>query len=124
MSDDGLADVPTAQVVQHLHRSTVEVDAGLAGRRGIGRRGGGLHVGIRGPLTLPAATLPPVLAFLETPGWTLATADAKLQLTGALAKLRAAGVTILDRSSSGLIEAIETALLDARPLSITRLKAN
>jgi Asp-tRNA(Asn)/Glu-tRNA(Gln) amidotransferase A subunit family amidase len=75
-------------------------------------------VGIRGPLTPPPAALPGTLVFLETPGWALATADAKAQLMAALAKLRAAGVTIVDRRSSLLVAAVEAALLESRPLSM------
>jgi Asp-tRNA(Asn)/Glu-tRNA(Gln) amidotransferase A subunit family amidase len=74
--------------------------------------------GVRGPLVPPNATLPGTLALLETAGWTLATPDAKAQLHAALTKLRAAGVTILDRTASPLIEAIELAIVDARPISM------
>jgi Asp-tRNA(Asn)/Glu-tRNA(Gln) amidotransferase A subunit family amidase len=77
------------------------------------------YPGVRGPLAPPVAALPPALALLETPGWALATADARAQLAGALDKLRGAGVTIIDRRSSPLVEAIEVALMDARPLSMT-----
>jgi Asp-tRNA(Asn)/Glu-tRNA(Gln) amidotransferase A subunit family amidase len=107
-----------SQSVHGVIAATLE-DAWAAAKAMTERCGGDPgFAGIRGPLTLPAATLPPVLAFLETPGWPIATADAKRQLTGALNALRAAGVTILDRTSSDLIDAIETALLDARPLSM------
>ena len=77
------------------------------------------YPGVRGPMTPPPAALPGTLALLETPGWSLATADARAQLAAALDTLRAAGVTIIDRRSSMLIEAIEVALIDARPLSMT-----
>ena len=107
-----------SQSVHGVIAATLE-DAWAAAKAITERCGGDPgFVGIRGPLTLPAATLPPVLAFLETPGWILATADAMIQLNAALAQLRAAGVTILDRHSSAVIDAIETALLDARPLSM------
>lgn len=39
-------------------------------------------------------------------------------MQGALAKLRASGVTIVDRTSSATIADLETALLEARPLSM------
>ncbi len=75
------------------------------------------YPGIRGPMAPPAAALPGTLAFIETGGWSVATPDARAQLNGALAKLRAAGVTIADRTTHPLIEAIEVAILEARPLS-------
>jgi Asp-tRNA(Asn)/Glu-tRNA(Gln) amidotransferase A subunit family amidase len=77
------------------------------------------YTGVRGPMTPPPAVLPAVLAFLETRGWALATADARAQLDATLAKLRAAGVTIIDRRSSPLVEAVEVAIADSRPLSTT-----
>lgn len=77
------------------------------------------YPGIRGPLAPPAAALPSTLAVLETPGWALATADAKAQFAAALARLRAAGVTLLDRRSDALVERIEVAIADARTLSNT-----
>ena len=76
------------------------------------------YPGVRGPLLPPAAALPPALAFIETPGWALASDDARAQLRGALDALRSAGVTIADRSSSALVEAVEVALIEARPLSM------
>ena len=69
-------------------------------------------------MTAPPARAPKTLALLETPGWPLATNDAKAQLQGALAKLRASGVMIVDRTSSATIADLETALLEARPLSM------
>jgi Asp-tRNA(Asn)/Glu-tRNA(Gln) amidotransferase A subunit family amidase len=77
------------------------------------------YPGIRGPRTAPPARLPNVLAFLETPGWSLATDDAKNKLHSALAALRAAGVTIVDRSTSAAVAAVEATLPEARPLSTT-----
>jgi Asp-tRNA(Asn)/Glu-tRNA(Gln) amidotransferase A subunit family amidase len=73
--------------------------------------------GIRGPRTMPPPRQPKTLALLETTGWALATEDAKAQLQGAIAKLRAAGVTIVDRTTSALMADLETALTEARPLS-------
>ena len=96
-------------------------DAWLVAREITARAGGDPgYPGIRGPLTVPPARKPATLALFETPGWALATDDAKLQLKDALARLRSAGVAILDRTSNPLIEEIEVAIVDARALS-TRL---
>ena len=75
------------------------------------------YPGIRGPRPAPPARMPKALAFLETPGWSLATDDAKAQLQHALAALRAAGVTIVDRSTNAAVAAVEATLPEARPLS-------
>ena len=75
------------------------------------------YPGIRGPMTPPPASLPGTLAFLQTSGWAVVTADARAKLEDALMRLRAAGVTIADRTTHPLIEAIETAILEARPIS-------
>ena len=69
--------------------------------------------------TPPAAALPAVLAVLETPGWALAAADAKIQLGAVLERLRSAGVALLDRRTSALVEQIESSIADARALSNT-----
>jgi Asp-tRNA(Asn)/Glu-tRNA(Gln) amidotransferase A subunit family amidase len=77
------------------------------------------YPGIRGPLAPPVAAPPRVLAVLETPGWALATGDAKAQFAAVLERLRAAGITLVDRRTSPLLEEIETAIADARTLSNT-----
>ncbi|MGA2395516.1 MAG: amidase family protein, partial [Candidatus Lustribacter sp.] len=89
--------------------------------REISARAGGDpgYPGIRGPLTPPEPALPATLAVLETPGWALATADAKAQLGALLERLRGAGVALLDRRTNALVEEIETAIAGARPLSNT-----
>jgi Asp-tRNA(Asn)/Glu-tRNA(Gln) amidotransferase A subunit family amidase len=93
-------------------------DAWLVAREITARAGGDPgYPGIRGPLTVPPARQPATLALLETPGWPLATDDAKSRLRGAITTLRAAGVKVLDRTSSSLVEEIEVAIVDARPLS-------
>jgi Asp-tRNA(Asn)/Glu-tRNA(Gln) amidotransferase A subunit family amidase len=74
--------------------------------------------GIRGPRSMPPLQMPKTLALLETPGWALATADAKNQLHLALDALRKAGVTIADRTSSAPVAAVEATLPETRPLSM------
>jgi Asp-tRNA(Asn)/Glu-tRNA(Gln) amidotransferase A subunit family amidase len=76
------------------------------------------YPGIRGPRSMPPSRTPKTLALLETPGWALATDDAKNQLHAALDALRKAGVTILDRTNSAPVAGVEATLPEARPLSM------
>ena len=93
-------------------------DAWLVAREITARAGGDPgYPGIRGPMTVPPARKPATLALLETPGWPLATDDAKSRLRGVITTLRAAGVKVLDRTSNPLVEEIELAIGEARPLS-------
>jgi Asp-tRNA(Asn)/Glu-tRNA(Gln) amidotransferase A subunit family amidase len=73
--------------------------------------------GVRGPLQPPAARKPTTLAFLETPGWELATEDAKGKLHVAIGMLRNAGITIVDRNNSTRVAKLEAALPESRQLS-------
>jgi Asp-tRNA(Asn)/Glu-tRNA(Gln) amidotransferase A subunit family amidase len=94
-------------------------DAWLVAREISARAGGDPgYPGIRGPRTAPAARAPKTLAFLETPGWALATADAKSKVAGALDVLRKSGVAIADRNSSAAVKDVEDVLPEARPLSM------
>ncbi|MGE0747361.1 MAG: amidase [Rhodospirillales bacterium] len=77
------------------------------------------HVGLLGPMTLPAAARPKRIAMLETAGWAKATDEAKKQLLDARAKLAAAGIEVIDRKSSAAVEAAEAAIADAFHLSMT-----
>jgi Asp-tRNA(Asn)/Glu-tRNA(Gln) amidotransferase A subunit family amidase len=80
------------------------------------------YPGLYGPATPPAAVKPNKLALLETDGWTLATPGAKQALSGALEKLRAAGIAIATRQDDAKIAAVEAAISGARELS-TRINA-
>jgi Asp-tRNA(Asn)/Glu-tRNA(Gln) amidotransferase A subunit family amidase len=73
--------------------------------------------GVRGPLRPPAERKPTTLAFIETPGWELATEDAKGKLNVAIGMLRNAGITIVDRNNSTRVAKLEAALPESRPLS-------
>jgi Asp-tRNA(Asn)/Glu-tRNA(Gln) amidotransferase A subunit family amidase len=93
-------------------------DAWIAVREIVARAGGDPGFpGVRGPLHPPAARKPRTLAFLETPGWELATDDAKGKLNVAAGMLRNAGITIVDRNNSTRVAKLEVALLESRPLS-------
>ena len=83
------------------------------------RAGGdpGYH-GLSGPIELPAARQPRRIALLETAGWPEASAAAKQALAEARQRLQAAGIEVIDRTSHDAIAALETAIAEARPLSM------
>jgi Asp-tRNA(Asn)/Glu-tRNA(Gln) amidotransferase A subunit family amidase len=72
---------------------------------------------LAGPMTPPPAKTPRALAALETPGWPVATAGAQAELERAVARLRAAGIAILTRRDTPLVEKVENALKDAMPIT-------
>ena len=73
--------------------------------------------GLVGPASAPAAEKPRRLAFIETPGWALATAAAKQEMENALKRLAAAGVDIRTRQNDPKVAAVETAIAEARKRS-------
>jgi Asp-tRNA(Asn)/Glu-tRNA(Gln) amidotransferase A subunit family amidase len=73
--------------------------------------------GISGPMTLPEARRPRALALLETAGWREATDEARAGLGELLARIRAAGVEVLDRNGDAVVAAVEAAIVPAMPLS-------
>ena len=73
--------------------------------------------GLYGPPHPPEAKKPGRLALLQTDGWAEASPAAREALEGAVARLRAAGVTVIGRNDSQDIAAAETAIHDARNLS-------
>jgi Asp-tRNA(Asn)/Glu-tRNA(Gln) amidotransferase A subunit family amidase len=75
------------------------------------------YPGLYGPATPPAAIKPKKLALIESDGWAVATAGAKQALSGALKKLRAAGVAIATRHDDPKVAALEAAIAGARELS-------
>ena len=75
------------------------------------------YPGVAGPSHLPQALPLRRLAFLQTSGWAGVSDELQAKLQGVFARLRAAGVEILDRSSSAEIEAIETDLVAALPVT-------
>jgi len=72
---------------------------------------------LAGPMTPPPAKAPRALAVLETPGWPVATAGARQELEQAVERLRKAGVALLTRRDTPLVEKIESALANAMPLT-------
>jgi Asp-tRNA(Asn)/Glu-tRNA(Gln) amidotransferase A subunit family amidase len=72
---------------------------------------------LAGPMTPPPAKKPRALAVLETAGWPVATAGARQELERAVARLRAAGIALVTRRDTPLVEKIESALAEAMPLT-------
>src|SRR5439155_907754 len=100
-----------------------EAGAGVLGKtvaRAIALRAGGDpgYPGLSGPIELPAARQPRRLALLETAGWPEAAAAAKQALAEAHQRLQTAGIEVIDRTSHDAIAALETAIAEARPLSM------
>jgi Asp-tRNA(Asn)/Glu-tRNA(Gln) amidotransferase A subunit family amidase len=73
--------------------------------------------GLAGPASAPAAEKPRRLAVVETAGWALATDAAKQEMENALKRLAAAGVEIRSRRDDPMVDAVETAVADARKRS-------
>ena len=75
------------------------------------------YPGLEGPLTPPEARKPKVLIALETPGWAIASEGAHAAFESIKARLIIAGVHILTRRDRPEIEAFETMLMRALPLT-------
>jgi Asp-tRNA(Asn)/Glu-tRNA(Gln) amidotransferase A subunit family amidase len=73
--------------------------------------------GLIGPSRLPAAIKPHRLAFLETSGWPIATADARRCMDDALQRLSKDGVEIRTRRDDDEVAAIEGEIAEAFTLS-------
>jgi Asp-tRNA(Asn)/Glu-tRNA(Gln) amidotransferase A subunit family amidase len=112
-SYDGLSQSCTGVLATTLE-DTWQVAYEIASRVG----GDPGYPGLYGPASAPAAKKPKRVAFLETAGWASATADAKQGMADALARLKAAGIEVLTRQSNARVAEIETAIADARPLSM------
>jgi Asp-tRNA(Asn)/Glu-tRNA(Gln) amidotransferase A subunit family amidase len=65
----------------------------------------------------PAAKKPRAIVVLETPGWPVAGAGARQGLDRAVARLRAAGIAILTRRDNALVDKVESALMQAMPIT-------
>jgi Asp-tRNA(Asn)/Glu-tRNA(Gln) amidotransferase A subunit family amidase len=75
------------------------------------------HPGLQGPASLPPATAPRRLAFLESAGWEKASDGAKAAMTDARKRLADLGVTVADRHSDPAIEAFEHSIVEAGPVT-------
>ncbi len=86
----------------------------------IAQRAGGDpgYPGLYGPASVPPAQKPKRIAFIETAGWSAASAGAKAAMEDALKRLKAAGIEVLTRASNDKVAATEAAIAQARPLSM------
>ncbi len=85
----------------------------------IARRVGGDpgYPGLAGPEVMPAARPPRALALLETPGWAVASDEAKQPLAAAVERIRDQDVIVIDRMSNKVVADAEKALEPALLLS-------
>ena len=72
---------------------------------------------LAGPMAPPPAKKPRTLAALETAGWPVATAGARQELERVVGRLRSAGVAIVTRHDTPLVEKVEHALAEALPIT-------
>lgn len=88
--------------------------------RAISARTGGDpgYPGLSGPLDPPAPARPRRVAVLETAGWEAASEEAKQALRDARARLQAADIEAVDRTTDVGVAAVETAIADAVKLSM------
>jgi Asp-tRNA(Asn)/Glu-tRNA(Gln) amidotransferase A subunit family amidase len=111
-SYDGLSQSATGVLATTLE-DTWQVAYEIAVRAG----GDPGYPGLFGPASVPAAKKPRRVAFLETAGWTAASAGARAATVDALARCKAAGIDVVARSDTKLA-AVEAAIAEARPLSM------
>jgi Asp-tRNA(Asn)/Glu-tRNA(Gln) amidotransferase A subunit family amidase len=112
-SYDGLSQSATGVLASTLD------DAWQVAREIADRAGGDPgYPGLFGPDAAPKPQQPRRLAFLETGGWAAASAGAKAAMADAVARIKAAGVDIVTRHSHPKLEGVESAIADARPLSM------
>jgi Asp-tRNA(Asn)/Glu-tRNA(Gln) amidotransferase A subunit family amidase len=76
------------------------------------------YPGLYGPPQAAPARKPRRVGFLETAGWAAASSDARQAMADALARIKAAGIEVLTRGSHPRLAALESAIVDARPLSM------
>ncbi len=112
-SYDGLSQSATGVLATTLE-DTWQVAYEIAARAG----GDPGYPGLFGPASAPAAKTPRRVAFLETAGWAAASPDAKAAMADALARCKAAGIEVLTRQTNVKVAAVETAIGEARPLSM------
>jgi Asp-tRNA(Asn)/Glu-tRNA(Gln) amidotransferase A subunit family amidase len=74
-------------------------------------------VGFSGGAEPASPRRPTRLAVLETSGWAVAADEAKAAFSAYLTRLAAAGVSLVDRSSSEMVETLERAIADASDVS-------
>jgi len=101
-----------------VHGATVG-DTWAVARAIAGRTGGDPgRQALNGPDTAPPPRKPVTLGLLQTGGWQDAEPAARTALAALTDRLRAAGVTIVDRTGNDRIDALEKAITNARDVSL------
>lgn len=94
-----------AGCIDDMWRSAIEIVKRAGGDRG--------YQGIRGPDTPPEARRPERLMVLETEGWAELNDTTKTAFLSLLGRIEAAGIRLVRRTDSPLIESLEQAITDA-----------
>jgi Asp-tRNA(Asn)/Glu-tRNA(Gln) amidotransferase A subunit family amidase len=103
---------PLAPTLDHLGLIGASLEDVWASAMAICARVGGSppHAGLEGPMEAPPAQRPATLVRLDTLGWGETPASSQAQFEGAVARLAAAGVRILDAGNDPETAALEAAL--------------
>ena len=96
---------PHANTFEDMWRVAMEIVARVGGDRG--------GPGIIGPMSAPAPVKPERLIVLESAGWAVTDAATKAAFAELLARLEAAGVTLLRRTDTAEVERLEQAIAGA-----------
>jgi Asp-tRNA(Asn)/Glu-tRNA(Gln) amidotransferase A subunit family amidase len=106
----GLA--PLAPTLDHLGLIGASLEDVWAAASAIARRAGGTppHPGLHGPEEMPSPRRPATLVRLATLGWAETPASSQAAFEGAISKLAASGVRILDAGNDTETAALEAAL--------------
>lgn len=76
------------------------------------------HAGLIGPPTPPEADMPTTLAFLKTPGWTVATPDARKAMDIVMTRLQEVGIAVISADDDADLARVEK--LFPESLDLTR----
>ena len=94
-----------AGCVEDMWQVSIEIAKRAGGDRGF--------AGLQGPSVTPAAARPNRLVVLQTEGWARLDDGTRQAFDSYLERIRAAGIELLTREHSPLIESLETAVADA-----------
>lgn len=96
---------PHANSFEDMWRVAMEIVSRVGGDRG--------GPGVLGPMSAPEAVKPERLIVLESDGWAVTDDDTKAAFAELMARLEAAGVTLLRRTDTAEVERLEQAIAGA-----------
>lgn len=99
-----------ANSFEDMWRPTMEIVSRVGGDPG--------KTGVAGPMSAPPATMPRRLIALQTAGWDVVDDDSKNAFATLTARIEAAGVEVLRRDASPVVERLERALADAAAICV------